>query len=128
MHFIFGGAYNGKTAYALLQVSGDYTVHTGFIPVTSDTPTIIIRHVEQCIQQAQDEVAEAARVMDAVKALCTKYDVIVIGNDISRGVVPLDAAQRFQRDCAGRLYQMLVQHATSVTQIWYGIPQTIKGE
>lgn len=124
MHFVFGGAYNGKTAYAK-KLAPHATLHTAHIPETATAP-IIIRHIEQCITKAEDEVAEAQRIFKALQRIASMQPLIVIGNDISRGIVPLDAYARFQRDCAGRLYQLLITEAAQVTQIWYGIPQRLK--
>lgn len=124
MHFVFGGAYNGKTAYAK-QLEPFAKLHTAHIPKIAHTP-LIIRHIEQCITIGDDEIAEAQRIFDALQQLAATQRLIVIGNDISRGVVPLEKEARFQRDCAGRLYQLLTAEATRVTQIWYGIAQHIK--
>lgn len=126
MHFIFGGAYNGKTSYATRIVEGDYTLYTANIPQAVTTQTVIIRHIEQCIQITYNEQQEAQRLIEALLALAKQANVIIIGNDISRGIVPLSKEERFRRDCAGRLYQQLVQHAQQVTQIWYGIAQQLK--
>lgn len=128
MHFIFGGAYNGKTAYAK-QLAPDARLLTAHMPTVEEVrgQTIIIRHIEQCVTLQADERLEAMRIVEQLEQLASVATVIVIGNDISRGVVPLQKEARFQRDCAGRLYQLLVQRAKRVTQIWYGLPQTIKG-
>lgn len=128
MHFIFGGAYNGKTAYAK-QLASDAPLFTAHMPTVEEVrgQTIIIRHIEQCVTLQADERLEAMRIVEQLEQLASVATVIVIGNDISRGVVPIQKEARFQRDCAGRLYQLLVQRAKRVTQIWYGLPQTIKG-
>lgn len=128
MHFIFGGAYNGKTAYAK-QLAPDVPLFTAYMPTVEEVrgQTIIIRHIEQCVTLQADERLEAMRIVEQLEQLASVATVIVIGNDISRGIVPLQKEARFQRDCAGRLYQLLVQRAKRVTQIWYGLPQTIKG-
>lgn len=128
MHFIFGGAYNGKTAYAK-QLAPDAPLFTAHMPTVEEVrgQTIIIRHIEQCVTLQADERLEAMRIVKQLEQLASVATVIVIGNDISRGIVPLQKEARFQRDCAGRLYQLLVQRAKRVTQIWYGLPQTIKG-
>lgn len=128
MHFIFGGAYNGKTAYAK-TVAPEATIYTAYIPSVHDvhTETVIVRHLEQCITQCDNERTEAARIVEQLTTLAAHCTLIVIGTDISRGVVPMEKEARFQRDCAGRLYQLLMQQATTVTQVWYGIPQLLKG-
>ena len=55
-------------------------------------------------------------------------EVIVIATEIGRGIVPMEASMRKLRDDVGRFYQLLFTKANSVTRIWYGISQTIKGD
>lgn len=55
-------------------------------------------------------------------------EVYVIATEIGRGIVPMEASMRKLRDDVGRFYQQLFAVAESVTRIWYGIPQTIKGD
>lgn len=54
--------------------------------------------------------------------------VIWIIEDVSRGIVPMEKNQRIFRDECGRITQLLVERATSVTQVWYGLAETRKGE
>lgn len=53
---------------------------------------------------------------------------VVIANEVGGGVVPMDAAQRAQREVAGRLACLLAQEATCVVRICCGLPQVLKGE
>lgn len=55
------------------------------------------------------------------------YD-IVTASEIGGGVVPTDAAQRLERERAGRLACMLAARAQCVVQMFCGIPTVIKGE
>ena len=53
---------------------------------------------------------------------------IVIATEIGGGVVPMDAAQRAQREAAGRLACLLAARADTVIRVCCGIPQLLKGE
>lgn len=52
--------------------------------------------------------------------------VVVIGTDITKGIVPLEKANRLWRDVTGWAYQDSAAKAEKVDLIWYGINQTIK--
>ena len=65
-----------------------------------------------CPQRA---VREAQAGKEAV--LCT---------EVGGGVVPIDPAQRAEREAAGRLTQLLARRAAKVVRVWYGLPQTLK--
>lgn len=54
--------------------------------------------------------------------------VIWIIEDVSRGIVPMEKHKRSYRDESGRITQLLVEKATSVAQVWYGLVEMRKGE
>ncbi|MBR3160502.1 MAG: bifunctional adenosylcobinamide kinase/adenosylcobinamide-phosphate guanylyltransferase [Atopobiaceae bacterium] len=67
--------------------------------------------------------ADLARLADELAT----HDV-VIACEVGGGVVPLDAAQRAQREDAGRLACLLAERADCVVRICCGLPQVLKGE
>lgn len=52
--------------------------------------------------------------------------LILIGSDISKGVVPVDRQEREWRDITGLMYQRLVQVSERFDIIWYGINRQLK--
>ena len=52
--------------------------------------------------------------------------LVVIGNDITKGIVPMEKENRLWRDVTGWAYQELAAKADKVDIIWYGLNQTIK--
>lgn len=52
--------------------------------------------------------------------------LVLIGSDISKGIVPMAAEDRLWRDITGWVYQDLVSAADRVDVIWYGINQKLK--
>lgn len=56
----------------------------------------------------------------------SKRQLIVIGTDISKGIVPMSHIERAWRDLTGWFYQDLVEVSQRVDYIWYGIPKQIK--
>jgi adenosyl cobinamide kinase/adenosyl cobinamide phosphate guanylyltransferase len=53
-------------------------------------------------------------------------DAIVICNDISSGVVPVDAVMRKWREAVGRTLAALSQKSDEVIRLFCGIPARIK--
>ena len=51
---------------------------------------------------------------------------IIIIEDISQGVVPIDTKERAWREANGRVMALLAKEATSVIRVFCGIPQQIK--
>ena len=54
-------------------------------------------------------------------------DSILIGDEISSGVIPIEKFERQWRDETGRLYQFLAKEADTVDRIFAGLPLRLKG-
>lgn len=52
--------------------------------------------------------------------------LIVIGTDITKGIVPLEKENRVWRDVTGWAYQDIAAKSEKVDVIWYGLNQNIK--
>jgi adenosylcobinamide kinase / adenosylcobinamide-phosphate guanylyltransferase len=55
-----------------------------------------------------------------------KRKLILIGCDISKGIVPMTPEDRSWRDITGWVYQDIVTDAERADVIWYGISQKLK--
>ena len=53
---------------------------------------------------------------------------VLIGDEISSGVVPVDKFERLWRDETGKLYRFLAQEADIVDRVFAGLPLRLKGE
>lgn len=51
---------------------------------------------------------------------------VVIGSDLSKGIVPIEKKNRQWRDACGWIFQDVASISTRVDIIWYGINQRIK--
>ena len=126
MHVIFGGAFNGKRAYVEKKVQGrmvQWIDVTKESLVLSPNIEIVIVHGVEYLQE------EKLKQLLALLENWNKHlEVMVIATEIGRGIVPMEASKRQLRDDVGRFYQALFAKSESVTRIWYGIPQTIKGD
>lgn len=83
-----------------------------------------------CPQRAVREAQALAAGLDgpALEALADALagKEAVLCTEVGGGVVPIDPAQRAEREAAGRLTQLLARRAAKVVRIWYGLPQTLK--
>ena len=52
--------------------------------------------------------------------------VILIGSDITKGIVPSEAENRVWRDVTGRVFQDTASICERVDLIWYGINKRLK--
>lgn len=128
MHIVFGGKYNGKKKYTIKEYAPTVFLHQSLHTVDCLQETICISGFPNIVKEhlTLDEVAAAKAIYSEILRLAEKNVVICVCDDITRGIVPLEAEQRKIRDTLGRLYQMLFSQAESVTQIWFGLEERIK--
>lgn len=144
MHFITGGAFNGKRAW----VKKTYAVkkHDCWLTAYEHDP------IPQNVMETNSDLLILEGVEIWIKELTKKYNsikcrgiwndyldswneweriqlnrtLVVIGTDITKGIVPLEKETRLWRDVTGWAYQDLASKAEKVDVIWYGLNQTIK--
>jgi adenosyl cobinamide kinase/adenosyl cobinamide phosphate guanylyltransferase len=145
MHVILGGAYNGKAKWVRnkYELKGkEYIWITAYkkepFPVSLekyDTSLLVLEGVEQWIRQVSS-VKNAIYSRDEGRDVIKNWKyweqqsgrkLVVIGNDISKGIVPMEKADRVWRDAAGWFFQDLVQECDQFDVIWYGINYPLKG-
>ena len=81
----------------------------------------------QAVWDVQDLAAQAPNLEALADELSAAYPV-VIATEVGGGVVPMDPAQRFSREAAGRLACLLAERAEAVIRVCCGLPQALKGE
>ena len=118
MELNFGGAYQGKTQYAAQKY--DLTDADIFTceDLDLDPDARCIRHLERfaraCTEAGLDAREEFARRSPRA--------CVLIADDISCGIVPLDRSERTWREASGRLLSSLAAQADTVTRIFCGLP------
>ena len=122
MHLIFGGAYQGKTQAAAKKYDlKDEDIFT-CEGVQLDADARCIRHLERfakaCVEAGLDAREEFSRQSP-------KADVL-IADDISCGIVPIDRTERVWREQSGRLLSFLAERSDTVTRIFCGLPMELK--
>ena len=125
MILIFGGAYQGKTGYA--KENWNFTDSDIFIceeSLSIDLSKKVIVGLEKFIFACTCEGSEAKDVLKSYEESMT--DKIFIVDDISQGIVPMDADRRAWREAVGRTLLWLGREADEVHRVFCGLGQRLK--
>ena len=125
MDLIIGGAYQGKTEYVMrtygLEPDGIFSCGEEGLP---DWDAPCVRHLERfalwCIRRGEQPEREILAYRDRWK------NSVLVCDDISCGVVPMDAEDRAWREGTGRMLAALSREANTVTRLFCGLPQRLK--
>ena len=109
MILIFGGAYQGKLAYAQEQFGESRKIINE-----------LDRDILKWVQENED-------VPEKIAELIKSYpDAVFICNDISCGVVPTCPIERKWREEVGRAVGCLARKSDQVIRLYCGIPTKLK--
>ena len=123
MIFVFGGAYQGKTAYAMKEF-GRETVCDVSEADEPDFTKEIITGIDGFASRLAAEGEDPAVWFEARRNQWN--DCVLIVTDISQGVVPIDKQLRAAREANGRLMIYLAREAEQVHRVFCGIGKRIK--
>jgi adenosyl cobinamide kinase/adenosyl cobinamide phosphate guanylyltransferase len=127
MIFVFGGAYQGKLNWC----RKNYKIREEDIffcqkekQAELDLGKKVISgihfYIYSLLLKGKDPEKEMEELLPCLK------DKIVIGDDISSGIVPMDQMDRAWRDHTGKVMQLLAKEADSVIRVFCGIGEVIK--
>jgi len=142
MHVVTGGAYHGKSSWVKRFYELDE--NTSWISAYRQDPCpnklhgksqlIVLEGVEEWIRQAI--VTGKTFNRQVGKEVINQWDMwtkerddrqlVIIGTDISKGIVPIDANDRLWRDVTGWFFQDLVARCKRFDIVWYGISRRMK--
>ena len=125
MILIFGGAYQGKLDYVLktFSIASDDVFHCTRDDELSLEKTVICG-LEDFVYSCTVRGEEARDVLASMEPQLR--DKILIADDISQGLVPMDAADRVYREMMGRTLIWLAREADSVFRVFCGLGQQLK--
>ncbi|MFB5661620.1 bifunctional adenosylcobinamide kinase/adenosylcobinamide-phosphate guanylyltransferase [Alteribacillus sp. HJP-4] len=143
MHFITGGHFNGKAQWVKEQQKYENAYWITFYnrnskmaePEKLQESCIVINGVEAGLYQHLNEHPShtGQTFMDTIISYYLIWEkaeknrsLIIIGTDITKGIVPAEPMQRRWRDETGWLYQSLLKKAEDADLIWFGINQPLK--
>ena len=104
MILIFGGVYQGKLEYAKKRYGGEKIINS------------VDREVLAWIESGENLAEKKQEFIEANK------NSVVICNDISCGVVPIDPLMRKWREEVGRFMVLLAEKSDEVIRMFCGIP------
>ncbi len=146
MHFVTGGAFNGKSKWVKEYYQLWDTPHVWISSYKDE----FVGEKSSCEHEENIVVLEAPEIWfkqwlkrlnkEEVRAKWQKLlqiwveweqqdrnrKVVIIGNDMTKGIVPISLEERIWRDVTGWAYQDTVKQSERVDLIWYGINQQIK--
>jgi adenosylcobinamide kinase / adenosylcobinamide-phosphate guanylyltransferase len=144
VHFIIGGAFNGKRAWVKNTYKGfehnhwisayeNHSLPINLIEFGQDV--VILEGVEIWLKdltvkfdasKCREIWANSLEKWTTWEQAAVHRKLIVIGTDITKGIVPVEVENRLWRDVTGWAYQDIAVKSAKVDVIWYGINQTIK--
>lgn len=126
MILIIGGSYQGKLDFAR-QRFGLADEEIQICDETTDALDPDRRCVAYIDRFALNQVRAEKEPADALREDPAAFrDAILIANDVSCGVVPIDTTLRAWREACGRMNNLLAQQADEVWRLFCGIPQRLK--
>lgn len=142
MHFVTGGAYNGKAKWVkkhyrldLDDVQWISAYRDEPLPLLIQEDTVVLQGIEAWIKR-DVSIKEATVIRRKWQEIITQWRIweeaednrccILIGADITKGIVPIEVEDRIWRDVTGWVYQDIVAASSRVDIIWYGLSQQLK--
>ncbi len=136
MHFVTGGAFNGKRKWVITRYpDGKWVSAYKGEALVEDlnalhAATVVLEGLEAWVKELSFSREKWRSIISGWRKWeqqAPARQVIVIGTDISKGIVPIEKENRSWRDQTGWVYQDMVVACERVDMIWYGINQRIKG-
>ena len=124
MVLVFGGAYNGKLDFVKEQfnVSEDDIFYCGVNEIDFSKKVICGLH-----KFTYNNILKEINSLQYIKENINLFkDKIIISDEISSGIVPLNKEDRMWREETGRCLQYLSKESSCVYRIFCGIPTIIK--
>ncbi|NLT10222.1 MAG: adenosylcobinamide kinase [Ruminococcus sp.] len=125
MVMITGGAYQGKTAYAMdyLGVLCDDIADGRNCDTESVKKARCISNYHELVRRLGDDS------ISFTKELCScNPDAVIIIDEIGCGIIPMEKADRVWRENVGRCGCIIAANSQKVIRMICGIPTLLKGE
>ena len=124
MIFVFGGIYQGKLDYVKENYEVTQIIDCKNLEPQSFSEATVLTNFEYFINTMLEKDIDPVKY---IKDNINKFkEIIIIGNEIGLGVVPMKKEDRILRDNVGFIYQILSKEAKSVVRVWNGLPMRIK--
>ena len=126
MILVFGGVYQGKLAYVLdrFGLSDADVFECRSEDAAMPTGRKVVYEIDKWLLALTESDADAAEALELF--MDENKDVIVICNDVSCGVVPIDGTLRKWRETVGKSLAELSRASDEVVRLFCGIPTRLK--
>ena len=126
MDLVFGGSYQGKTAFAMKTFGlGEEDIHTfEYGEIEWDFSSRACAHIERLIYSRLEKGMDVFDWFDS--HLDDFREKTVICDDICCGVVPVEKLLRLYRDNVGKQMQIFSRESDSVWRVYAGIGEKLK--
>jgi len=125
MILIIGGAYQGKLNYVVEKYGEDKSIYKcseGKLEIDFSKDIINSFHL-----LVLSQMRESQNTVEYIKQNISKFkDKIIIAEDISCGVVPIDKEMRLWRERLGHSLCHLSKESDEVVRIFYGLGTKVK--
>ena len=124
MTLVIGGAYQGKLEYVMEKHQGRTVFQCDIETAKPDLSADVINSLHlMTLAQIRAGIDSLTYINEKLPEM---KDKIIICDDISCGVVPIDPETRQWRETAGRCLALLSKNADEVIRIFCGIESRIK--
>ena len=124
MIIILGGTYQGKLDYARRHYAAVSVYRcTASLPEIDFSADIVDSLHNVVLAQIRTDVDSIDYLGKHIEQLRSK---IIICDDISCGVVPVDSEMRLWRETVGRVLTLLCDKADEVIRVYYGLGTKLK--
>ncbi len=126
MILIIGGAYQGKTDFAIekLNIPPEKILDGEGCAVEDVFSAVALRHFERLVER----ILQNKDPRDFAREICAKNPgMTIIATEIGSGIIPADKHDREWREAAGRALCVLADFSDTVVRVSCGIPIVIKG-
>jgi len=123
---VFGGVYQGKLDYALkhFELSLDQVYFCTERDSTLPTGKKIVYEVDKWLMAL---IMNGLDVSDAGKKLIeANPEAVIICNDVSCGIVPVQENERKWRELVGRVMSELAKASSQAVRLFCGLPMRLK--
>ena len=126
MILIFGGAYQGKLDYALerFKASREDVYGCNDEDIAMPENKKIVYEIDKWLLALLKSDIDTDEAVG--RFIAANPDAIIICNDISCGVVPLDLLIRRWREAVGRAMALFSRNSDEVIRLFCGIPMRVK--
>lgn len=124
MTLVFGGAYQGKTAYVKERFGASeeeiFRCEADVIDPSARVVARLERFSLACVRAGKEPLDVLCLLLP------DRSEKIFVANDISCGVVPAQPQLRAWREAHGRMLNALSKEADGVIRLFCGLPQVLK--